>query len=203
MKKKIMQSTLLITVILLLMTGGNSTFQKENQIKQAFGSPIDKYNGVAVYYSGNGGKTKHRNLSNDGYNFGLKYECTEFVIRYYYVHFNHKMPVSYGNAKDFYNKDIKDGQRNLQRNLIQYSNPSNTKPKVDDLIILPSNKFNHFGHVAIISKVTNNEIEVVQQNMGFSTRATFALVVTNNKWKVTGNPFGWVDVKCLGWLRKE
>ena len=202
MKKKIILSTLFITAILLLITGGNSTFQTETQIKQAFGSPIDSYNGVTVYYYGNGGKTKHRNLSKDGYNFGLKYECTEFVKRYYYVHFNHNMPVTYGNAKDFYNNNIKDGQRNIQRDLIQYSNPSRTKPKEGDLIIFPSNKFNHFGHVAIISKVTNNEIEVVQQNMGLSTRATYGLLKTDNGWEVKENFASLIKINPLGWLRK-
>ena len=198
-KKSILTSFLLIT-ILVFMSGGVIT---KKQDRQVFGSAIDSYNGVNVYYNGNSKHIKGRNLSNDGYNFGLKYECTEFVKRYYYLHFNHKMPFTSGNAKDFYNINLKDGQRNIQRDLIQYSNPSKTKPEVDDLIIFPSNKFNHFGHVAIISKVTNNGIEVVQQNMGFSSRATFALVNTNNEWKVTGNPFGWVDVKCLGWLRKD
>jgi len=200
MEKKSILTFFLVITVLVLMTAGVNIKKKDNQV---FGSTIDSYNGINVYYNGNSKHIKGRNLSNDGYNFGLKYECTEFVKRYYYLHFNHKMPFTSGNAKDFYNINLKDGQRNKQRDLIQYSNSSKTKPEVDDLIIFPSNKFNHFGHVAIISKVTNNEIEVVQQNMGFSTRATFALVNKNNKWKVTGNPFGWVDVKCLGWLRKE
>jgi len=200
MEKKSILTFFLVITVLVLMTAGVNIKKKDNQV---FGSTIDSYNGINVYYNGNSKHIKGRNLSNDGYNFGLKYECTEFVKRYYYLHFNHKMPFTSGNAKDFYNINLKDGQRNKQRDLIQYSNSSKTKPEVDDLIIFPSNKFNHFGHVAIISKVTNNEIEVVQQNMGFSTRAIFALVNTNNKWKVTGNPFGWVDVKCLGWLRKE
>ena len=54
---------------------------------------------------------------------------------------------------------MKDGQLNVHRNLIQNSNPGMMKPQVDDLIVFPGNKYNQYGHVAFILKVTNNEIE--------------------------------------------
>jgi len=204
MKKNTKLLILIIIPVIVLVIVCISILKSEKQeicIKQPFGTVIDNYNGVKVYYNGSG-HAKGRNLSSDGYNFGLKYECIEFVKRYYYIHLHHKMPVTSGNAKDFYKKGLEDGQRNLQRNLIQYSNPSKTKPKVDDLIIFPANKLNQFGHVAIISKVTNDGIEVVQQNT-VSTRSSFALFETEKGWKVTGNSEGWVQVSCLGWLRKE
>ncbi|MDZ4752789.1 MAG: CHAP domain-containing protein [Flavobacteriales bacterium] len=76
------------------------------------------------------------------------------------------MPDSYGHAKDFFKKGIKDGDLNSQRNLTQYSNPSATKPKVKDLIIFDGNGFNPYGHVAIVSKVSETEIEITKQNPG-------------------------------------
>ena len=148
-----------------------------------------------MYYNGFCKLNKGRSLASDGYNFGLKYQCVEFVKRYYYIRLHHKMPYTYGHACSFYKKGIKDGQRNVQRNLIQYSNPGKMKPHVDDLIVFPGNKYNPYGHVAIISKVTDNEIEVVQQNTGFGSRATFGLTKTGNWWKI--------NIKALGWLRKE
>ncbi|MFA0963395.1 hypothetical protein AB9P05_16445 [Roseivirga sp. BDSF3-8] len=48
-----------------------------------------------------------RNLTPDGYNLGLKYQCGEFMKRYYYLHLNHKMPDSYGHARDFFNPSLK------------------------------------------------------------------------------------------------
>ena len=51
-----------------------------------------------------------RNVTVDGYNLGLKYQCVEFVKRYYYKHYRHKMPNSYGNAKDFFIAQISDGR---------------------------------------------------------------------------------------------
>ncbi len=48
------------------------------------GSIIDEFNGVAVYYNHNVGNVSGRNLAPDGYNLGLKYQCVEFVKRYYF-----------------------------------------------------------------------------------------------------------------------
>ena len=58
------------------------------------GTIIDSYNGVNIYYNGNNFKNVlGRNVSEDGYNLGLKYQCVEFVKRYYYKRYGHKMPT--------------------------------------------------------------------------------------------------------------
>jgi len=162
------------------------------------GNPIDSLNGVVVYYNGAVDNTFGRNLAPDGYNLGLKYQCVEFVKRYYYYHLKHKMPDSYGHAKDFFNKSLKDGTLNKQRSLIQYTNPSKTKPKVNDLAIFAPTTFNQYGHVAIISKVEHDFIEIIQQNAGIwgKSRETFKLSQNQGKWKIDHK-------KLLGWLRKE
>jgi hypothetical protein len=72
-----------------------------------FGQKIDDFNGVAVYYNGKISTVKGRNVTADLYNLGLKYQCVEFVKRYYYKKLNHKMPNSYGNAKDFVQESAK------------------------------------------------------------------------------------------------
>jgi hypothetical protein len=108
------------------------------------------------------------------------------------------MPDSYGNARDFFDKDLKDGQKNTQRNLIQYANPSIEVPRKNDLLIYSGTVFNKYGHVAIISNATENEIEIIQQNPGpFSgSRETYKLEKKNNKWEIDNG-------RIMGWLRKE
>lgn len=162
------------------------------------GQQIDSFNGVAVYYNGSVSTVIGRNTTKDGYNLGLKYQCVEFVKRYYYEYFNHKMPDSYGHAKDFFDGKVADGQKNSRRDLNQYNNPSQAKPKVNDLIVFDGTVFNRYGHVAIISEVLDDKIEIIQQNPGAtaSSRATFTLKKINNKWKIENN-------RVLGWLRKE
>lgn len=76
-----------------------------------------------------------RNISADGYNIGLKYQCVEFVKRYYLEHLGHKMPDTYGHAKDFFDRSLTDGMFNERRALIQYTNGSISSPQQGDLII--------------------------------------------------------------------
>ena len=195
---KIKFGTYIIIGLLILSVAGfwvfknfnfNSDFKKKKK--------IDELNGVSVYYNGSIGNVTERNVTSDGYNLGLKYQCVEFVKRYYYEYLKHKMPDSYGNAKDFFDKSLKDGQKNNQRNLTQYTNNSRTKPKVDDLLVFEGTVFNKYGHVAIISKVTDKKVEIIQQNPGFfgQSRETFDLVLENDKWKIEND-------RILGWLRK-
>ena len=150
-----------------------------------------------MFYNGNVSHVMGRNTTKDGYNLGLKYQCVEFVKRYYYEYFNHKMPDSYGHAKDFYDKSLKDGYLSKKRALTQYSNPSNSKPAINDLLIFDATPYNPYGHVAIISKVFQNEIEIIQQNPGpyQSSRAKIPLENKAGLWKIENN-------QILGWLRK-
>ncbi len=162
--------------------------------KPKAGDKIDSLNGVFVYYNGDFNTIIGRNMTSDGYNIGLNYQCVEFVKRYYYEHFNHKMPDTYGHAKDFFNGTLGDGQLNKIRDLIQYSNPSLTLPKVGDLLVYKGTVFNEYGHVAIVSNVSEDKIEIIQQNSAQS-RESFELENINGTWKVK-------DSQVLGWLRK-
>lgn len=195
MKKRIWKYAL---IILVLVGATSLVLLYKNNVFYKVGDAIDSFNDVDVYYNGSVGNVQGRNLSKDNYNIGLKYQCVEFVKRYYYEYLNHKMPNSYGHAKDFYNTKLKDGEYNKGRNLTQYSNPSISKPKVNDLIIFGGTKYNSFGHVAIISKVKENEIEIIQQNPGKygKSRATFELIETNSRYKI-------ISSSVLGRLRKQ
>ena len=108
------------------------------------------------------------------------------------------MPNTFGHAKDFYNPNLKDNERNTDRNLLQFSNPSNTKPKSNDILIFEANSVNPYGHVAIVSKVTEDEIEIIQQNPGRfgNSRETIDLKQVNNQWKLD-------NASILGRLRKN
>ena len=176
----------------------NSDHLVEQKVERQVGQRIDSLNGVLVFYNGKVSNVTARNKAADGYNLGLKYQCVEFVKRYYYEHLNHKMPESYGHAKDFFDKNLADGQKNTQRNLSQFTNPGRTKPKVDDLLIFDGTPSNEYGHVAIISKVTDDKIEIIQQNPGpySKSRESFPLIKRDERWEIK-------DSRLLGWLRKE
>jgi len=158
------------------------------------GAVVDEFNGVKVYYNGGVNNAEGRNLSRDGYNLGIKYQCVEFVKRYYFERFGHRMPDPFGHAKDFYDAGTAQGALNRKRGLVQYRNAQSEKPQVDDLIVFPSTLFNPYGHVAIVAGVTEREVEIVQQNPGpFSgSRARFAMDTAEGRWKVAGGALGWL-----------
>lgn len=183
-------------ILLLVSCTANSEGSKSMFLN--VGDKVDSLNGVYVFYNGSVNNVEGRNTTSDGYNLGLKYQCVEFVKRYYYEFFNHKMPDSWGHAKSFYDKGVRDGKLNTTRDLIQFSNPSRTKPKVNDLIVFDGTTFNEYGHVAIISKVKENEIEIIQQNPGrlSKPRVTYTINFKDGYWLFN-------DSTVLGWLRKN
>ena len=161
------------------------------------GTVLDNLNGINVYYNGPVfSKVQGRNTSEDGYNFGLKFQCVEFVKRYYYYHLNHKMPNTFGHAKDMFDRTLPDKAFNRKRGLMQYRNVREYKPAVNDILIYDAYAGNAFGHIAIISKVGNGYVEIVHQNMGKESRRTLNLVNFESYWTVA-------DYHILGWLRKE
>lgn len=182
-----------VLVFFLYKRNENSSHKVYN-----IGDPLDSLNQVVVYYNGGMGNVSERNTSPDGYNIGLKYQCVEFVKRYYYEYYKHKMPNAYGNAIDFFNKDLKDGALNVDRDLIQYTNPSKSKPQVGDLIIMDATWTNEYGHVVIVSKVTDDEVEIIQQNAGNPDhpRDLFDLEFNDGLWEIDHS-------RILGWLRMK
>jgi len=191
-----------LLIFLLFCLTGFVIYKLRNKInlncKYEVGQHLDSLNHVVVYYNGDVDNSSGHNYSQDKYNIGIKYQCVEFVKRYYYEHLNHKMPNAFGNAKDFYDKSLSDGALNTGRNLVQYKNGSKSKPKPDDLVIFSGSSTNKYGHVAIISFVGNDEIEIIQQNSGpfGKTRQKIKLTNTDNYWRIEND-------RLLGWLRKE
>ena len=158
------------------------------------GTVVDSLNSVYVYYNGGVNQTSGRNVV-DGYNIGMKYQCVEFVKRYYYEYYHHKMPDSYGHAKSFFDKKLSNGEMNVSRGLIQYKNGEAILPQIGDIVVFDGYLFNPYGHVAIISAVGTNEVELIQQNSGCMnvSRKCLGLTKNNSGWEIQNK-------RILGWL---
>ena len=180
-----------ITVLLHSSTFNPNPFRKTGEV-------VDSLHGVDVYFNGGTRHTNGRNLSPDGYNIGLRYQCVEFTKRYYLDRFGHRMPYTYGDAKDFFEEGLKDGELNTARGLLQYQNPSKAVPKVGDLIVYRSSLIRPRGHVAIVSRVSNEgtKMEIVQQNSGpfGASRRTYSIEAAGDRWRI-------LNCNIVGWLR--
>ena len=180
-----------LIVCLLISVLGFSPMTIDNP---KVGQVIDSLNGVSIRYNGPMHHVAGRNLTPDGYNLGLKWQCVEFVKRYYYERFGHKMPNSYGHAKDFFNKKLSHIEYNKARDLIQYLNVKYSKPEVDDIVVYDESEHNPYGHIGIIAEVGADHIILAQQNVGRKSRVKLKLVEFEGIYTIA-------DFNILGWLR--
>ena len=162
---------------------------------QKTGRVLDSYKSVPVYDNGLFFfRSYGKNYSADGYYFGQKWQCVEFIKRFYFQAKNHKMPDVMGHAKSFFDEDLADDTFNPQRGLFQHRNGSTEKPRPDDLMVFTDTTF---GHVAIVTEVASNSLEVIQQNILCGTRQRFSLVANNGHYFVTS------PRRPAGWMRKQ
>ncbi len=159
------------------------------------GEVIDRFNNIEVYYNGAATNVSGRNLSYDGYNLGLNYQCVEYVKRYYYYVYNHKMPDSYGHAKEFFDSSLPDRKYNPKRDLYQFTNGSDYRPLPGDIMVFDGTADNPFGHTGIVTFSKGDRCEIIQQNVGEKTREIFHVKEINQKFYV-------FEKDVLGWLRK-
>lgn len=160
------------------------------------GDAVDSLDGVAVYYNGGVNHSGGRNLAADGYNLGIRYQCVEFVKRYYYEHFKHRMPDAYGHAADFFNRTLADGAFNAARGLTQHQNGGASPPAPGDILVFDRWLLNPYGHVAIVSRSDAASVELIQQNPGpfAPSRVELRLNVTEGRYHLDAP-------RLLGWLR--
>jgi surface antigen len=148
------------------------------------GSVTDEHRGVKVYNNGPDfpkSHGKHYAAGNSFY-FGKKWQCVEFIKRYYFLALSHQMPDGSGNAKDFFDAAVKHGKLNRRRNLLQYHNGANDKPRPDDILVFDGS----YGHVAIVTRVDADELEVIQQNIFMRPRQKFSITKQGEKYVVGG-----------------
>jgi hypothetical protein len=158
------------------------------------GYKLDSYKGVPIFYNGIFmflGYGKH--YSPNGYYFGPKWQCVEFIKRFYYQYYRHEMSNTMGRAIHYFNSELADGSLNSERNMIQYRNGSNVLPKEDDLLV-----FSNFSHVALISKVYKDKVEIIQQNQFLRSRKFLKMEIRNNQYFL-----GDGKDTVAGWLRMK
>lgn len=180
-----------VSVLLLTLFGSLRLYYNKS-----VGDVIDNYNGVEVYFNNIPFTSKGESFSEDGYFYGKKYRSMEYVKRYYDEKLDHKIPEDISYGEEIFDESIKDGELNKKANLTQYSNPSNYPVKDGDILVLKRAFYDPKGHVAIVSKVQEDSIEIVQQNCWKTTRRELELEKTDNSWKIKND-------RVLGRLQKN
>lgn len=136
---------------------------------------LGSYNGVTVYSNGSTAtyRSDQRNIVN-GYDTGVKWQCVEFVRRYFYLVYGLKVGSGM-DADGFYSNGL---------GLRKFANTGTQAPVVG--AILCSSNVND-GHVAIIREVGPDYIRVAHQNWSNSpddVNHKFAMTVINGQYTV-------------------
>lgn len=140
--------------------------EKENSLEEASCSnrcssnvKIGEANSIKAYsngeYSGGGGYCGINSVN--GYTTGYKWQCVEYVVRYFYQKFGKKLAGT-GNANVYYSKASSKG-------LNKAPNGGTDKPQVGNIICSAGGGS---GHVAIIKEVGSNYVKAVHQNWSCS-----------------------------------
>ncbi|MES2981247.1 MAG: CHAP domain-containing protein [Verrucomicrobiota bacterium] len=157
------------------------------------GDVVATYRTIPVYSNGDKYTLSYgKNFSDKQYYFGQKWQCVEFVKRFYHDAFNHRMPSVWGNAVGYYDPTVVHGKMNQDRGMFQFKNGGASSPQPDDLLVFDMAPY---GHVSVITAVRENEIEVVQQNIAGKPRQTYVLDKKDGLFSIVAKN------KPIGWLR--
>ncbi|MBU0975990.1 CHAP domain-containing protein [Patescibacteria group bacterium] len=161
---------------------------------ELFGSYLGEFNGVAVYSNGYAEYYSGQANYVNGIYTGIKWQCVEYVRRYYLLVYGLDLASKYlGDANTWYNNATIMG-------LDRYSNGNSIAPQVGDILVSDGGPY---GHIAIIRKVSDDQVCTVQQNFSNNTNdinRCFSLVISNGKYTV-GNFSSNYPIK--GWLRYQ
>lgn len=157
-------------------------------------SQVGSYKEVPIYSNGEHVYQSHgKHYAGDGYYYGHKWQCVEFIKRFYHLAYAHHMPSVWGHAKDYFDTAIPHGHINPARGMLQFHNGMQDKPAPDDLLV-----WNHepYGHVAIITKVTDQSITIAQQNIKHAPIKELPLTHHDKHWLINPStpPAGWLRI---------
>jgi len=156
-----------------------------------WGTCLGEYNGVKAYYDGSNSCARQKYNHLDNYCTGMKWQCVEYVNRYYYKVYGMKIRVIGDDANDYFD-------RAPERDLHRYANGGTVSPQLGDILCSNGGKW---GHVAIVREVRSNGIYVIHQNWSNTNsdvRKFIRMSVSNGRYNVGGFSY-WYPVQ--GWLR--
>lgn len=152
----------------------------------AYGVELGTYKEVIAYSNGN-----THDVVGPYREHGYQFQCVEYVNRFYVKTLGWKNMRGTGNGRDYFKKASYNG-------LEAYSNKNNISPQPDDLLAFGGG---NYGHVAIVTEVGNNYINIIEQNWSSSSATRrLPMEIKNGKYTVSANSSTYY---IQGWLRKS
>lgn len=173
-----------LTMLVVLTSGLGSA--GEVLAYEECGTPLPpSYKGITAFANGEDTNSGESCTSRGAY--GLRYQCVEYVKRFYAEALNVDVSDWRADAYYFYDKASEFG-------LDRFANNGTTAPEPDDIIVF---KGGEWGHVAIAREVTRNGVTVIEQNFGVDSVGLLSMSVTNGRYNVSRVG----SLQVIGWLR--
>ena len=156
-----------------------------------FGTLVGEYNGIIAYSNYENDYVSDEYNYVDDYNTGMKWQCVEYVNRYYYIIYGIGIRIPGTNAEDYY-------ATSSDRGLIAYPNGGTTFPQQGDVLCSDGGTY---GHVAIVREVTSDSIHVIHQNWANTAADNDKIIsmsVSDGHYTVSGFSGSY---PMQGWLR--
>lgn len=162
-------------------------------IADPFNAQVGTFNGVPAYSNEYVDNVTDVYNNYNGQNTGMKWQCVEYVNRYYLTTYGINIRVPGHNANMYYPNATAHG-------LYPYANGNTNPPEVGDIIC--SNSGN-YGHVALVREVGPNYIKVIQQNWSNSSADNnFQLSLSSANGIYTVGNFN-AAYSVAGWLKRS
>lgn len=153
-----------------------------------FGNSYGVVNGVDAFSNGASGYASNSYNTTQGFNTGMKWQCVEFINRYYLIVYGLSIRISGNNANEYFNTASK-------RGLKGYSNGSDA-PRIGDIICFSGGTY---GHVGIVIEVGSSYVKIAHQNGG--TTNPIGLILSKSGNTISASKLG-SAYKVQGLLRK-
>jgi CHAP domain-containing protein len=125
-----------------------------------FGTQVGSFNGVPIYSngSGTGTSTGYNSVPTPSgpYTTGLKWQCVEFAVRYYYQVYGKRIRIA-GDAWAYFGNAQAEG-------LTAISNGATSPPRPGDILCFGGG-WQGNGHLAIVTQVGSGYVLAAQQNV--------------------------------------
>ncbi|MBU1177794.1 CHAP domain-containing protein [Patescibacteria group bacterium] len=131
--------------------------------------------------------------------YGLKHQCVELINRFYAQKLGHRNLARTGHADSYWYAAADKGFK-------RYPNGSPNQPQPGDILVFDGDgqpagsSESNPGHVAIVTRVTEQAVCLVQQNAG-QWHGCLPLQRRVSGWQVEPIPFN-PPMPCLGWVRR-
>lgn len=159
----------------------------------AYGTQVGSYAGIPAYSNGTVAYNSGTNNYIDGNYIGLKWQCVEYVRRYYYLVKGMNLAAAHtGNANTFYANASTMG-------LSAYANGGSTPPQEGDLLTSAGGSY---GHVAIVRSVSGSQVCAIEQNFANTTSDNnHCMTLTSSGGAYALSGFNG-SYSVQGWLRR-